>query len=97
MKFLDALFGTGSSYSRVRKQLPSDQLKRLVNTSQLTSLSTADERCIEEAILNARVNGAVSLYMVDRVLQSLVSQHTISIHDKAGVLDAIARYFDSNI
>ena len=104
MGFFSYLVGSDSkkadgsaSVLSIKKEysLTRDQIKKLVSKYNVRSLDSAEERLIEEAIMDRRRgDGRISLFQINEALCKLKNQYKISDVDRKGVLRVFTDYFE---
>lgn len=95
MGFFSFFFGSSSRLSAVERPLSEIEIKRLVSSARVRSLSQNEMLAVEQAVIaRRRGDGKISLRQIDEVLRSLQNQGRISKVDRKGVLRVFADYFD---
>jgi len=95
MGFFDYFFGSGNTYSPDMKLLSRDDIRIIVSRARVKTLDQKEELAVEEAIDHARLDGRISMKKIDETLRHLVSNRTISINDKKGLLTQFEHHFTS--
>ena len=95
MGLFGSLFGSPSAkYSQKEYPLSEIKIKELVSQIKVNSLSSAEERVVEQAIVRGRLgDGKISIRKIDEILRKLVNTRKISIHDKKGLMRVFTRYY----
>ena len=87
------LFNSTTGGERDSHQLSSEVIRKLVNRNKVNTLSQEEEGLVEEALINRRMGGKISLWMIKDELTKLENKGKISRFDKEGLSHVFQDYF----
>lgn len=87
MGMFSSMFGSPSDkYSRDLHPLTELEIKKLVTHEHARSLDHEEEELVEQAIINARIDGKISLHKIAEILRQLKNTKKISKFDKESLM-----------